>query len=157
MAFGLGEHMGKAGRRWVRWNKAKRRGFLDHLAATCDVKASAAAIGVDPASVYYLRRRDAAFAAEWAEALLLGYQMLETRLVGHALAGRGTAEAMPRDGLDPIDAHLALTLLAAHRNALAGVPHKGGPRLKRATEEETNAALMKKLDAIEKSMREEQE
>jgi hypothetical protein len=55
----------------------------------------------------------------------------------------------------PLDPLLAMSMLSAHRNALAGAQFKGGPRLKRATEEETNAALMKKLDAIEKRRREE--
>lgn len=155
MAFALGEHMGKEGRRWVRWNKGMRRRFLDHLAATCNVKAAAEAIEVDPGSVYYLRRRDPAFTAEWAEALELGYQMLETRLVGHALAGRGRTDAIEQDGIGAINPDLALVMLAAHRNAMAGKPSRGGPRPQRATEEETNAALLKKLDAIEKRRREE--
>ncbi|RYD84072.1 MAG: hypothetical protein EOP61_40600 [Sphingomonadales bacterium] len=146
--------MGIPGRRWVRWNKAMRQGFLDHLAATCNVKASAAVIGVDPCSVYTLRRRNPAFAAEWGEALELGYQMLETQLVGHALAGRGTSEAIEQDGIGPIDTHLALTMLTARRNARAGIAHKGGPKPRRATEADTNAALMKKLDAVEKRIRE---
>lgn len=154
MAYALGEHMGKTGRRWVRWSKTRRRAFLDHLAATCNIKEAAEAIGVDPYSVYYLRRRDPAFAEEWLEALTLGYQMLETRLVGHALAGKGVTDKLERDGLEAIDTHLGLTLLAAHRNGLAGKPARGGPRPGRATEEETNAALMKKLDAVEKRMRE---
>lgn len=155
MAFALGEHMGKQGRRWVRWNKGMRRRFLDHLAATCNVKASAEAIGVEPGSVYYLRRRDPAFTAEWAEALELGYQMLETRLVGHALAGNGRTEGIEQDGIGAINPDLALVMLAAHRNARAGIAPRGGPRPQRATEEETNAALLKKLDAIEKRRREE--
>lgn len=145
---------GKPGRHWIRWNKGMRQGFLDHLAATGNVKQAAAEIAVDPRAVYNLRRRDPKFAAEWGEAITLGYQMLETRLIGHALAGGRTCDMIDQDGMEPIDPQLALTMLAAHRNALAGVPLKGGPRQKRATEEETNAALMKKLDAIEKRRRE---
>lgn len=150
MAFALGEHMGKTGRRWVRWNKAMRRRFLDHLSATCNVKASAEKIGVDPGSVYYLRRRDPVFTVEWDEALRLGYQMLETRLVGHALSGGARCDAIEQDGIGAINPDLALVMLAAHRNAMAGKTHRGGPRPQRATEEETNAALMKQLDAVEK-------
>ena len=154
MAYALGEHMGVSGRRKVRWNKGLRRRFLDHLAATCNVKEAAETIGVDPYSVYYLRRRDPSFAEQWGEALTLGYQMLETRLVGHCLAGKGVTDKLERGGLEAIDTHLGLTLLASHRNALAGKPARGGPRPGRATEEETNAALLKKLDAVEKRMRE---
>ncbi|RYD63816.1 MAG: hypothetical protein EOP58_10740, partial [Sphingomonadales bacterium] len=70
------------GRKWVRWTAKMRASFLDHLAATCNVKASAEFIGVDPVSVYALRRRDARFTEAWGEALALGYEMLETLLVG---------------------------------------------------------------------------
>ncbi len=77
------------GRKWVRWTAKKKAAFLDHLAATCNVKESAAAIGVDPGSVYALRRHDAAFLADWHDALEAGYAMLETQLIGHALAGGG--------------------------------------------------------------------
>lgn len=150
MAFALGENVGKSGKRRVRWSKALRRAFLDRLAATCNVKESAEAIGVDPYSVYYLRRRDARFAEEWGEALALGYQMLETRLVGHALAGKGTAEAIERDGLGAIDTHLALTMLAAHRNAMAGVAPKGGPKLKQVSGEEATETMLRHLDAIDR-------
>jgi hypothetical protein len=145
----------KPGRKWVRWNKGLRMRFLDHLAATGNVIESATAIGVDPYSVYHLRRRDPSFVAEWSEALKLGYQMLETQLVGHALAGKNTAEKLERSGLAPIDTHLALTMLTAHRNALAGQAPKGGPKRRYASEEETNEALMKKLDVVEKRLRNE--
>lgn len=145
---------GKPGRHWIRWNKAMRQGFLDHLAATGNVGQSAAAIGVDPRSIYNLRRRDPQFAAGWGEALALGYQMIETRLIGHVLGGGGACDPVTGEELPPINAELALRMLATERNRQAGAPYKGGPKLRRASEEETNAALMKKLDAVEKRMRE---
>ncbi|OYY70025.1 MAG: hypothetical protein B7Y47_11065 [Sphingomonas sp. 28-63-12] len=60
------------GRKWVRWTAKKKAAFLDHLAATCNVKESAAVIGVDPGSVYALRRHDLAFSAAWLDALEAG-------------------------------------------------------------------------------------
>lgn len=138
------------GRRWVRWSIKKKELFLDHLAATCNVKQSAAVAGVDPVSVYALRRRDAAFVAAWGEALALGYEMIETQLVGHALEGSGaraiTNGAVEKTG--PIDVELALRLLSHHGAAMAGRVPRGGPKRQRASREETEAAILKRLAAI---------
>lgn len=139
------------GRKWVRWTAKKKAAFLDHLAATCNVKESAAAIGVDPASVYALRRHDLAFLAAWHDALEAGYAMLETQLIGHALAGGGrmiTNGATDLTG--PIDVDLALRLLATHKARAADRPRRGGPPLLRARPDETDAAILKKLRAMEK-------
>lgn len=138
-------------RKWVRWTKTMRETFLDHLAATCNVREAAAVIGVIPGSVYSLRRREPKFAAAWEEALALGYQMLETRVVGHVLAG-GTRRDPLGCGVDSIlgaiDFESALRLLVAHRNA-PGKPrtHGRGPQF--ATRDETDTMLLKRLKAIE--------
>lgn len=135
------------------WTKAMRDAFLDHLAATCNVREAAAAAGGDPISLYSFRRADPSFASEWESALQLGYQMLETRIVGHALAGKGVTAPVEREGYLPVDTHLALTLLTTHRNALNGIVKRGGPKLKQVSEDETNAALLRKLEAMERKAR----
>ena len=143
-------HSAFTGRKWVRWNAKMRASFLDHLAATCNVKASAAYIGVDPVSVHALRRRDPGFADAWGEALALGYEMLETLLVGQALSGDAgdvlTCGAETRSG--PVTVDLAMRLLTLHRNA-AGKSRRGGAARQFADPEETDKVLMKKLAAIE--------
>ncbi|MES2986880.1 MAG: hypothetical protein V4808_03145 [Pseudomonadota bacterium] len=138
------------GRKWVRWNAGMRASFLDHLAATCNVKASAEYIGVDPVSVYALRRRDAKFADAWGEALALGYEMLETLLVGQALSGDEGAvlSCGAETRMGPVTVDLAMRLLTMHRSA-KGKPTRGGPKAQFATRDETDAFLMKKLAAIE--------
>ena len=108
-----------AARRSMYWSRAKRAAFLDHLAGSCNVRESAAAAGVAPVSIYELRRKDARFAAEWHEALLAGYQLLETELVGYALAG-GNATQDIAGATRRIDVDIALKLLSQHRNALLG-------------------------------------
>jgi hypothetical protein len=141
------------GRKWVRWTKKMKAAFLDHLAATCNVKESAAEIGVDPVSVYGLRRHDAEFRANWADALACGYEMLETQLVGHALAGDGSGELTgAAESVGPISVDLALRLLTAHRNAMTGKMARGGPPRHRATKAETDAAILKKLAVVEKRL-----
>ena len=72
-----------------RWTGLMKARFLDHLAATCNVSASARAIGVRGFDVHRLRRRDAAFASDWGTAIEAGYQLLETHLVGIALVNSG--------------------------------------------------------------------
>jgi hypothetical protein len=146
-------------RRWVRWSRKLKAAFLDHLASTCNVRDSAEAIGVDPGSIYVLRRRDKAFAAAWGEALEAGYEMLETQLVGHALSGGGARSITNGDveHTGPIDVDLALRLLGTHRGAMAGKPSRGGPKPRTATREETNAVLLRKLKIVETRLRSEAE
>ena len=131
-------------RRKIRWNVAMKETFLDHLAATCNIRQAAQAIGVDPSGVYYLRRSDPAFVEAWHEALCLGYEVLETQLVGHALTGGGreiTNGAVELTG--PIDVDLALRLLAAHR--VDHRPRRYGRQRQVAEPEETDAAILRKL------------
>lgn len=144
--------MEKTRRGAVRWTKVRKELFLDHLAGTCNVKASASAAGVNWWSVYSLRRRDAAFAAAWREALIAGYDLLETELVGFALAGggRGAGDREIETAGARIDVDTALRLLSSHRGKLSGKA-RHEPQARRATREETDAAILKKLDAMERA------
>lgn len=140
------------GRKWVRWTRRMKAEFLDQLAASCNVKASALAIGVGVISVYALRRRDPEFAREWGIALESGYQLLETLVLGHVLSGapRDDGIAMP-DETPGLDMDTALRLLTAHRGAVGGKSTRaGGPAPRTADQAETDAAILKKLKAIEK-------
>ncbi|HEX8485407.1 hypothetical protein [Sphingomonas sp.] len=149
-----GDQAGEHGPR-VQWSPERKAAFLDHLAATCNVSASAAVVGVPATAIYPLRRRDADFAAAWGEALISGYEMLETQLVGHALNGGGARETTNGDvtPTGTIDVDLALKLLGTHQGAMLGKPLKGGPKLTKATSQETTEAILKKLRAIEGRVR----
>ena len=140
--------MEKARRRWVRWTKKKRADFLDHLAGTCNVRAAAAAAGMTPPSVYHLRRKDEDFGEEWQKALHVGYEMLETELLGHVLAGGG--DVVERSDGSRISVEHALKMLGLHRNSMQG-KWRGGPKLRRAKPEDTDAAILKKLEAIDRN------
>ena len=126
----------------VRWSHAMREGFLDRLAETCSVKEAAAAIGVRAESVYLLRRREPAFREAWQAALELGYQAIETRLLGRA---------MDQAGDESLDVELSIRLLTRHGDALNGkVPRTGSPP-RPATREETDAAILRKIEMIERA------
>ena len=143
------------------WTKELRAAFLDHLAATCHVQASAAAVGKSTAGVYALKRRDPAFAAEWRAAIAAGYERLEEELLAVALGDAGPdAAAAERRYVEtgPIDRDLAFKLLSHHRSEA-----KGGPApnrryyYKRVSAAETDAAILKKLEAVERRLAREAE
>jgi hypothetical protein len=139
----------KKRRRWVRWTKRKRDDFLDHLAGTCNVREAARCAGMTPPSVYHLRRKDEDFAEEWGKALEVAYQMLETELLGHILAGGG--ETMERADGRTIEVDKAIKLLGLHRAMMQGKGKRGGPPLRRARPEETDAAILRNLAAIDRA------
>jgi hypothetical protein len=81
--------------------------------------------------------------------------VLETRLVGLALAPMLPDEARPRTFDNGphgrIDTDLGLRMLTQHRGAMAGKVRGGGPPLKQATREETDEAILKKIEMIERA------
>lgn len=129
---------------WLRWTRTMKTAFLDQLAASCDVAQAAAAIGVEPIQIYALYRRDARFREQWQEALAAGYQLLETRLMGHAL---DTGETLG-PGTPPAT-QLALQLLQFRHGAAK--PARRPPKtMTPPTAEQVDAAILKKLAAIER-------
>ena len=134
------------------WTRKRRAVFLDHLAATCNVTASATAAGLHWSSAYALRRRDSAFAEQWKAALATGYEGLEAMLIARA---RGAAAAAPEaeDGPAPpdpaaMDAELALHLLRQHAGAVAGRVRRPGGKLRRASSEELTGKILRLLAAL---------
>jgi hypothetical protein len=139
------------------WTPAKRAAFLEHLAATCNVAASARAVGMAPRGAHALKARDAVFAADWAAAIEAAYETLEARLLAYALGEvEGEAEAESEAEADGdaeaelrgahFDPRVAVQALGfRRRDAAAG---GRGPSCKRATIAEVEAALVAKLDAI---------
>jgi hypothetical protein len=84
--------------------------FLEALAATSNVSASARAAGVSPSRAYKTRREHADFAAAWRGALYEGYEHLEMEVL---------ASLRGHDPDRKLDITSAIRLLAAHREAIA--------------------------------------
>ena len=84
------------------WTQARRATFLTALSMTCNVTSSSAAVGSNRHSASALKRRDALFAAQWAEALASGYERLEEGLLAVAIAGLNETTAL-REGGDGED------------------------------------------------------
>lgn len=136
------------------WTPTRRERFLDHVAATCNVRAATEAVGLSQASVYALRRRDAAFAAQWRMALLAGYDRLEEMLVAKAISAlEGVAVGDPDKVVSgAISVEQAIKLLDRHRSVVKGGTGHRESQL-RATQAETDAMLIARI----KSMRGKQE
>jgi hypothetical protein len=111
-----------------RWSDEAETVFLDHLAATANVTASARACGFTNAAIYRRRRKDAGFQKRWGAALAQGYAHIEALLVQRAI------EALEGFAPDPDTPILirdmttrdALALLGHHRRTI-----EGGPRSRR--------------------------
>lgn len=148
------------------WTKARRARFLDMLALSCNVRMAAREAGMATNNAYRLRSTDPQFAELWREALIAGYERLEMELVGRALQSVNAIQ--PGDGgpdvtaageavIEKMDAKTILSVLAQRSRAL----EKGIRPLRRdacrrevATEEETNAALLKKLAVLRRQIKE---
>lgn len=119
--------------------------FLDALAESSNVAASARAAGVSANAMYRERRRNAGFAARWHEALCEGFARLEAELLSEALiAPTGNVkEATLKSRAQKY--RLGLSLLAAHRAAVRGakLPATGA-----APDGDAKARLLAKLTAM---------
>lgn len=160
MSAGAGQtlHNGNKGKPQVRpvrkdgWTATKRGAFLDHIAATCNVTAAARLVGMGPSSAHKLRRVDPEFSDQWRVALDAGFDRLQAMLIERAM-GPLTVQIgdMPMPDVSTMDTELAMRLVEHHRRTIAGAPkRRGGPAPSRATEEETNAALLKRLKILHK-------
>src|SRR3546814_15321778 len=69
------------------WTPALRQKFLETLAQTCNVSEAARVVGRNLSTVYYLKRRDPAFARAWKQALSIGHEELRALMLRQALFG----------------------------------------------------------------------
>jgi hypothetical protein len=132
------------------FGKGLKKRFLEQLASSCNVTASARAVGIHPATAYVHRMKDREFAANWWLAMEQGAaKLVALRLQreverAEALAVEG---AMPPDERTMID---LITLMAVLRDLSRGL--SGGPKSGRpvgvASIEDTCKALAKRLRAF---------
>ncbi len=150
------------------WTPAKRAAFLEHLAATCNIAASARAVGMAPRGAHALKARDAVFAADWAGAIEAAYETLEVRLLAYALGdAEGEVEAESEGEADGVvdgdaeaesrgahfDPRVAVQALGFRkRGGAAGGAAGGsgaGTLCKRVSLAELEAVLVARLDALD--------
>lgn len=119
--------------------------FLDALAESSNVAASARAAGISANAMYRERRRNAGLAARWHEALCEGFARLEAELLAEALVAPtgNVKETTLKSRAQKY--RLGLSLLAAHRAAVRGTKT---PAAAIAPHESAKARLVAKLTAI---------
>ena len=102
-----------------------RKHFLDHLAMTANVAASARKAGVTSQTAYAYRRRHPDFAHLWQAALTEGFARLEQELLAEALTSVSgkTSDATLKGRAQKH--RLGLALLSLHRAAVRGTPKAG--------------------------------
>jgi hypothetical protein len=121
----------------TRWREA----FLERLAETSNVTASAEWANVTTAQVYASRRSEPEFARKWLAALCEGYDNLEMDMLRRFRTG----DSKDEDG-NKFDYGAALRLLAAHRESAA--------RERAIRDNEDADAIIAEIDAQLDQMRE---
>lgn len=117
-------------------NRHWRSLFLEKLAETSNVTASAKAAGVSPGRAYTVRREEPDFHAQWRAALLEGYEHLELEVLGYLRAA---------DPARKMDVAGALKLLALHAQTVA--------RERALREDDDEQAVLDSIDAFIEDMR----
>lgn len=118
------------------WTKAEERAFLATLAECCNISEAARAIGKCRQGAYDRRKRRAAFARAWDEALEQGYCEIEMALMRAALFG-SESEEIVLDGDGAVKSRkvkrapnlsIGLRLLQHHRARVATIRAAAGGR-----------------------------
>lgn len=122
----------RAGTRW-------RNHFLEHLAESSNITASAAHANVSTAKLYRERRQDPEFARAWLAALSEGYLLLEMEVLRRLREGDQKA----KEG-DRYDFANALRLLTAHRESAA----HAAAQERNVSAAEVRASIDRKVEAI---------
>lgn len=122
------------------WTLARRRVFLEELAASCNVGRALAAAGMGSGGVYRLRQRDPLFAEQWQAALTLGYERLEMALLRRAIEAVARPRGCVRVGAGGVAAREGERKGAGGAGGLGPIdmrfwrPAKGGlPRFERGS------------------------
>ncbi len=132
------------------WTDARQAAFLDQIAATCNMAAALAAVGMTKPGLYALRRRDPVFAEQMRNAMLVGYERLEAELLRKAVAAFEDGDTGGTETGDvivaPMTVDQAMRLLERYQVSQKGT---GGPGVRevrhRATQAETDAMLLEQL------------
>lgn len=105
----------RSGRSVPTWARA----FLDGLAQTSNVSASARAVGIHKSQAYAARKASPEFSRMWDEALCEGYDLLELELLQRLREGEIRPARDAKRGVRSFDNATALRLLVAHRQSAA--------------------------------------
>jgi hypothetical protein len=147
---GGGKRVQIARARLKQWSPRVEERFLAALAATCNVKAACAEVGLTPASAYNHRNRWPRFAERWNEAIEIGYVQLECGLIetaGNLFSSDGPVEVGP---IREMTAGHAIHLLHMHKHQVHRIGKRPGLRAREPDIEDIRAELLRKAAALER-------
>lgn len=133
-----------------RWTDEAETIFLDHLAASCNVKLSADASGFSTVAIYNRRRSDPGFAERWQAALEQGYARIEMALVKSATDALEGLKLDPDTPIPAMTVKDAINILQLHSASVRGgnARHPGWLARPRSLDE-VRESILKKLAAFE--------
>ncbi|MBT2188146.1 hypothetical protein [Sphingobium nicotianae] len=124
--------------------------FLATLAATCNVKAACAEVGMTAAAAYKHRLRWPAFARRWDEAVEVGYIRIEAALVEAACNLFSSPAHPPEVPVPEMTAAHAIQLLHMHKHQVRAMGKRPGLPPHRPGLDEVRASILRKIEAIER-------
>ena len=131
------------------WSKAKAEKFLKVLAETCNVSEACRKSGVPMTVAYRRRKMDAAFRAEWAEMIVIGYHRLEGVLLQRAFDGTDrtvTKKDGSEERIHEYPNQMGLQLLKMHREMAS----EGDAHMTAEDVHEIRERLVRKLQRLKK-------
>jgi hypothetical protein len=133
------------------WDARVEDRFLETLAATCNVKAACAAVGMTQTSAYNHRKRWRAFAARWDEAEEIGDSRIAAALTAGGInlfSSRGRVSC--DTPIPTMTVAEAIHVLAMHQRRTRGIGKRPGRSPREPRIEDVHAWISRKLDAIER-------
>lgn len=136
--------------RLKQWTPRAEARFLATLAATCNVKAACAEVGLTAASAYAHRKRWPRFASLWDQALETGYARIEIALVETGCNLFSPAEVPPEVAISGMTAEQALHVLHMHKQRVHGIGGTPGraPLPPTMNDPAIRASIKRKIAAI---------
>ena len=145
---GGGKRVQIARARLKQWTPRVEDRFLATLAATCNVKASCAAVGMTAASAYAHRQRWPRFMARWDAAIEAAYRRLEIALHQAAEQLLGTCDLPPEDPIGPITVEQVIHVMHMHKHQVHGLGKAPGAWRRPRTLDEMRGSILRKLQAV---------
>jgi hypothetical protein len=131
-----------------RWTDEAEEAFFDHLAATCNVTASAKVCGFTCAGIYKRRRTDPAFARKWQAALEQGHARIAMLLAQRAAEALEGFAPDPESPIPQMTVKDALAVLGHHRRTVENLPRSRRQWARPKSLDEMSAAILARLEAI---------
>ena len=134
------------------WTARVEARFLGALAATCNVKAACAEVGMHAPSAYAHRKRWRAFAEAWDAAIAEGYARIEIALLERGcnlFADPGSGDTADDHPITAMTAAEAIHLLHMHKHQVHGAGKAPGKSWQvPPTMDQVRDSILRKLDAI---------